>query len=542
MPHPVRSCLPAPILRGKWLKERRCLCVFNGHDAILYIMNIEEVYRRVLKADVSDVSPVTPLQHAPQLSDRLNNAIYMKREDMTPVFSFKCRGAHNKIRQLSKTQQANGVIAASAGNHAQGVALSANILGIQSTIVMPKTTPSIKVDAVKRLGATIILHGDSYDEANRHAIALAEHQNQVFIHPYDDPDVIAGQGTLAKEMIEQHPAPIDYIFVSVGGGGLLAGVVSVFRTLSPTTRIIAVEPNDSDCLRQALLKNERVVLPTVGLFADGVAVKQIGDIPFQIIQGNIDGIVGVSSDDICVAIKDIYNETRTIVEPAGALSLAGLTTFLRQNPVKNKHMITIHCGANMNFDRLRYIAERTEIGNGNEQLLSVTIPEENGALMAFCRTIGARTITQFNYRYQSSDTATIFVGLGRADDDADAIKTLTDQGYAVDDLSDNECATLHIRYMIGGASSTDRLNERIFRFEFPERPGALYDFLTLLNNEWAITLFHYRNHGAAYGHVLAGFHVPEGTHDLLKERLIQTGIPHIDETNNKALRAFSIKP
>ncbi|MGA0242699.1 MAG: threonine ammonia-lyase, biosynthetic, partial [Candidatus Marinamargulisbacteria bacterium] len=487
-------------------------------------MNLADMYFKVESADVSGVANVTPLQKAPLLSQRYNNHIYMKREDLQPVFSFKCRGAHNKIRQLSANQKKRGIIAASAGNHAQGVALSAQTLGLNAIIVMPQTTPSIKVDAVKRFGATVILHGDSYDDAYDHAIQTATDNGRVFIHPYDDPDVIAGQGTIAMELLNQLSDPIDYLFVAVGGGGLLAGILAVMKTLSPTTQVIGVEPETSDCLTQALRAGTRVTLPSVGIFADGVAVKQIGELPFNIIQPAVDDTICVSIDAICAAIKDIYDDTRSIVEPAGALSLAGAKAFLLKKTLKNKHVVTINCGANMNFDRLRHVAERTNIGEKKEQLLSVEIPETPGALMAFCETIGRQTITEFNYRYQGASTAAIFLGVETSPDCPNAATYLQSKGYHCQDLSANECAKIHIRHMVGGPPKTPLPNERILRVQFPERPGALLEFLTTLQNAWDITLFHYRNHGAAFGRVLVGFNVPSDTLSDFYASLKETNI------------------
>ena len=374
-------------------------------------MDLSKVYEYVNNADVTGVAITTPLYKANILSKRYDNFIFIKREDMQPVFSFKCRGAYNKIRQLSNHDRSAGIVAASAGNHAQGVAMSAQILNINATIVMPETTPLIKVNAVKSYGVKVVLHGDSYDDAYAHAQTLVSEHNYIFIHPYDDIDVIAGQGTLANEVLEQFSEPIDYIFVAVGGGGLLAGVLAVFKVLSPSTKVIAVEPDNSNCLGAALNAQERVILDTVGIFADGVAVRQIGELPFDIVKDHLDGHITVSTDEICAAIKDIYDELRSIVEPAGALSLAGFKAYAHQHNLTDKNIVTINCGANMNFDRLRHVAERTDIGEKKEILFSVELPETPGALFEFCKTIGHRTITEFNYRFQSHDSAKIFIGI-----------------------------------------------------------------------------------------------------------------------------------
>lgn len=497
---------------------------------------IQETLQRVQEADVSGIAICTPLHHARKLSRTTNNHVYMKREDMQSVHSFKCRGAYNKIRQLPPSQQQLGIIAASAGNHAQGVAMSAKLLQLPATIVMPETTPSIKVTAVQASGATVLLHGDSYDEAYDRAKVLAEETGQTLIHPYDDDDVIAGQGTIAIEILSQLKTPIDYIFVAVGGGGLLAGILAVFKARSPHTSVIAVEPSDSDCLNQAILANQPVRLPSVGIFADGVAVKQIGQRPFDVIQSNIDDCITVSTDDICAAIKDIYDETRCVMEPAGALSLAGMKQYIQTHALSNATIITINCGANMNFDRLRYVAERAEIGEQKEALFMVTIPEKPGSLKAFCSVIGKRTITEFNYRYQSTTTATLFLGVSiqSSTDITTLLTTLNNHHYPTIDMTQNELAKLHIRHMIGGRPTPPIRNERIFRCQFPERPGALMHFLNALLSDWSISLFHYRNHGAAYGRVLVGLDIPEHDQSKIDDRMAAIGFNAIDETTNPA--------
>ncbi len=497
-------------------------------------VSIQSIYEQALEADVSGVALKSSLQRAIKLSEIYENSIFMKREDTQSVFSFKCRGAYNKIRQLSNRQKSAGIIAASAGNHAQGVALSAYQLSLDATIIMPVTTPSIKVDAVSNLGAKVILFGDSYDDAYDYALKLSESEGSTFIHPYDDPQVIAGQATIALEILDQLSEPIDYLFVAVGGGGLLAGVLSVFKTISPSTVIVAVEPENSDCLAAALRENKRVILDSVGIFADGVAVKQIGEQTFNLIQPHLDDSVLVSIDDICAAIKDIYEETRSIVEPAGALSLAGMKQYIKDKSIKDKNIVTINCGANMNFDRLRHVAERTEIGEEKEALYVVRIPEAPGSLKSFCSVIGKRTITEFNYRYQSKKDAMIFVGFSIQDisDSNELIQIINNNGYSATDLTKNELAKLHIRHMIGGTPHESLMNERIFRCQFPERPGALMEFLNKLLSQWNISLFHYRNHGAAYGRVLVGLEVPISDNEKLDQMTQSIGFNFIEETDN----------
>jgi threonine dehydratase len=501
-------------------------------------MTLERIHEKVLTADVSGVSIVTPLQNALRLSRKMNNRIFMKREDMQPVFSFKCRGAYNKIRQLSNHEKSMGIIAASAGNHAQGVALSAQQLNIDATIIMPQTTPLIKVNAARELGGNVVLHGDSYDDAYDFARQMSVDQGLIFIHPYDDEDVIAGQGTLALEILQQLTEPIDAIYVAVGGGGLLAGVISVFKVLSPNTKIIAVEPENSNCLSVALKANERVQLDAVGIFADGVAVKQIGEVTFPIIQPYVDESICVSIDEICSAIKDIYEETRSIVEPAGALSLAGLKKHVFANNLENKNLVTINCGANMNFDRLRHVAERTEIGEQKESLLAVQIPERPGALLQFCNLIGRRTITEFNYRYKSNTKANIFVGIERGEDFDHLLRKLSDENYVNLDLSNDECAKIHVRHMIGGVPDPMLKNEQIYRFQFPERPGALFEFLSGLKSIWNITLFHYRNHGSAYGRVLVGLDIPPSDTREFNDFISKLNFKSCNETLNKSVSTF----
>lgn len=495
---------------------------------------------RILKARVYDVARESPLDAAPRLSRRLGNRVLLKREDLQPVFSFKLRGAYNKISALSAEERAKGVIASSAGNHAQGVALAATKLGVKALIVMPKTTPRIKVDAVTSLGAEIILHGSSYDEARSHADALCKERDMVYVHPFDDPDVIAGQGTVAMEILRQHNEEIHAIFVSVGGGGLIAGISAYVKSLWPEIKIIGVEPEDAPSMHAALAAGERVELDHVGLFADGVAVRQVGEEPFRIASQCVDEVLLVSTDEICAAIKDIYEDTRSIAEPAGALGIAGLKRYVEREGIKDKTLIAVDCGANVNFDRLRHIAERAEIGENREAILAVTIPERPGSLREFCHVIGHRSITEFNYRYADDREAHIFVGLELRDGESDKltlIKQLQERDYPVVDFSDNEMAKMHVRYMVGGRYRSDR-NEVLYRFDFPERPGALLRFLTHMGEHWNISLFHYRNHGADYGRVLIGMQVPETEKPGMDAFLANIGYPYAEETHNEAYKLF----
>ncbi|HFE39015.1 MAG TPA: threonine ammonia-lyase, biosynthetic [Gammaproteobacteria bacterium] len=491
-------------------------------------------------ANVYDVAIKSKLEHASSLSKRLNNHVYLKREDLQPVFSFKLRGAYNKISQLDKSAKAGGIIAASAGNHAQGVALSAKRLGIRAIIVMPKTTPQIKVKSVKSYDAEVVLHGNAYDEAYEHAMLLASENGMTFIHPYDDPDVIAGQGTVAKEILEQHPAPIDCIFVPVGGGGLVAGVAAYVKHQHPETKIIGVEPEDAACLHDAMKAGERVTLDSVGIFADGVAVRQIGETTFPICQKYVDEVILVSTDEICAAIKDIFDDTRAIAEPAGALAIAGLKKYVARNQIADQNLIAINSGANMNFDRLRHVSERAELGENRETLLAVTIPETPGSFQQFCHTIGPRNITEFNYRYSDHSQAHVFAGIQlkpTATEKDDLINRLKKKNYRVLDLSENEMAKSHIRYMVGGHTPYTG-NELIYRFIFPERPGALLRFLTHMNKHWNISMFHYRNHGSAYGRVLIGVQVPIEEKKAFEGFLKNIESPFWDETENRAYKIF----
>jgi threonine dehydratase len=493
--------------------------------------------KRILNAQVYDVARETPLDPAPLLSARLGNHALLKREDLQPVFSFKCRGAYNKMINLDEASRAAGVVAASAGNHAQGVALAASKLGIKAKIVMPVTTPLIKVEAVRALGAKVVLSGDSFDEAAVRAAALVETQGLTFIHPFDDPDVIAGQGTVAVELVRQASRPLDYVFVCCGGGGLLAGMATYLRYVWPQTKIIGVEPEDAACVQAALHKGRRVTLREVGLFADGCAVAQVGKETFRLIRESVDDVITVSTDEICAAVKDIFEDTRAIAEPAGALAVAGMKKYAQQHRISGATMAATVSGANTNFDRLRYISERTEIGERREAVLSVTIPERPGAFRAFCNAIGKRNVTEFNYRYETAAAARVFVGLTvtPGDDSLNALKrNLREKGYRVLDLTDNETAKLHLRHMIGGRQPDDIGEEIVFRVEFPERPGSLLQFLNALGNEFSITLFHYRNHGAAYGRILVGMQVPPGKRAQLRKALLRLGYPFWEESDNPA--------
>lgn len=500
----------------------------------------EEYAEKIRQAQVYDVARKTPLELAVSLSARLNNQVLLKREDLQPVHSFKLRGAYNKIASLNEEQRQKGVIAASAGNHAQGVALAASRMGLDALIVMPKTTPDIKVSSVKQLGAEVILHGNTYDDASAYAYQLAEERDLTYIHPYDDPDVIAGQGTIAMEILDQYEGPLHAIFVPVGGGGLIAGVAAYIKSVQPEVKIIGVEPDDAPCMHHALAAGERVILDQVGIFADGVAVRQAGKEPFRIAQLAVDEIILVSTDEICAAIKDIFDDTRSVTEPAGALAVAGVKKYVAQNDVRDQTFVAIDSGANINFDRMRHVAERAELGERREALFSVTIPEEKGSFRNFCDALGLRGITEFNYRYADAKEAHVFVGIqihGGDTEKDNLIQELEGKGYSVLDMTDNEMAKLHIRYMVGGHSGGVE-NERLFRFMFPERPGALLRFLNRIGGRWNISLFHYRNHGAAYGRILAGIQVPPKDSDDFQVFLDELGYDSMEETSNPAYQIF----
>jgi threonine dehydratase len=501
-----------------------------------------DIITRILRARVYDVAEETALDPAPRLSERLGARVLLKREDLQPVFSFKLRGAYNRISGLSAEEGSRGIFAASAGNHAQGVALAAARLGYSATIVMPRTTPEIKVNAVVSLGAEVVLHGDTYDEAREEAERRLARGGGVFVHPYDDLDVIAGQGTIGMELLRQHPDPIDAIFVPVGGGGLLAGIQSYVKHLCPETAVVAVESDDAASLQAALRAGRPVPLEHVGIFADGTAVRQVGDLPFELIREQSDGVVTVNVDEICAAILDLFEDTRVIAEPSGALAVAGMKKWIAENgsggPARS--FVAIVSGANINFHRLRHISERAQLGEEREAIFAVTIPERPGSFRALCSAFGDRAITEFNYRYADDNEAHVFVGVELrrgAEERVELTSTLRASGYAVSDMTGNELAVLHTRHMVGGrADSLD--DERLLRFEFPERPGALGRFLSLMSPGWNLTLFHYRNHGGAVGRVLAGIQVPRAEHDALAEYLAELGYPWVEETGNEAYRLF----
>lgn len=496
--------------------------------------------RKILTSAVYDVAIETPLDEMRLLSTRLGPRILLKREDLQPVFSFKIRGAHNRMSQLTAEERARGVICASAGNHAQGVALSAARLGVRAVIVMPTTTPEIKVDAVRRRGGEVVLFGDGFDAARAHAAGLAERDGYVFVHPFDDPDVIAGQGTIGMELLRQHPGEIGAIYVPVGGGGLAAGIAAFVKFLRPEIKVIGVEPEEAASMKAAIAAGKPVPLDQVGLFADGVAVRQVGDETFRLCRDLLDDIITVTADEICAAIKDIFDDMRAIAEPAGALALAGLRRHVEMGEAPKGDLIAINSGANVNFDRLRYVAERAEIGERAEALLSVTIPEKPGSYRAFIRLLGRRAITEFNYRYAHGRSAHIFVGVKLAGGDVEKheiIDLLTTNDLSVTDMTDNEVAKLHVRHMVGGRVAGLQ-NEMVFRFQFPERPGALLKFLEGLNDAWNISLFHYRNHGADYGRVLVGVEVPPETEAEFYAHIDAIGFPYWNETENPAYRQF----
>jgi threonine dehydratase len=500
----------------------------------------DDYLQRILKAKVYDVAIESPLERAPRLSSRLGHELYLKREDLQPVHSFKLRGAYNKIAHLSATAAARGVICASAGNHAQGVALAARRRQVRAVIVMPVTTPAIKVQAVADLGGEIVLHGDVFDAAQEHALQLAREQNLVYVHPFDDPDVIAGQGTIGMEIVRQTGGEIDAIFVPVGGGGLIAGIAVYVKQLYPRVRIVGVEPEDSAAMYESLRAGKRVTLETVGAFAEGVAVRRVGEECFALARRYVDEVVLVNTDEICAAIQDVFEDTRAILEPAGALAVAGVKRYVARATAAPQRYVAICCGANLNFDRLRYIAERADLGAGREALLAVEIPEQPGSFLKFCDALGQHSVTEFNYRYQGSERARLFVGFGldKGQENCSAVvERLRAAGYGVVDMSANEMAKLHVRFMIGGIGR-DLHDELLFRFEFPERPGALLRFLQSIGTSWNISLFHYRNHGSDYGRVLAGIQVPQADRVLFLGHLRDLGYPYSEETANPAYRMF----
>lgn len=500
----------------------------------------QEYMRRILTSRVYDVAIESPLDPLPRLTERLGRTALLKREDLQPVFSFKLRGAYNKMAGLTTEALERGVICASAGNHAQGVALAAQKLGAKAWVVMPRTTPAIKVQAVKRRGARVVLHGDSFDEANTHARQIEAEKGLTFIHPYDDPDVIAGQATIGLEILRQHPGPIEAIFVQIGGGGLAAGIATCVKFLRPEIKVIGVEPEDAASMARAIADGTRTPLDQVGLFADGVAVRQAGEETFRLCRDLLDGVLIVDTDEICAAVKDIFDDTRAIAEPAGALGLAGLKRYAAANPSPGGALLAINSGANMNFGRLRHIAERAEIGEKREALFAVTIDERPGSYRRFVQALGRRSVTEFNYRYSDPALARIFVGVelteGLQEKQA-LLAHLRDQGHTVVDMSDNEMAKVHVRYMVGGRAS-GLANELVYRFQFPERPGALIKFLNDLAPDWNISMFHYRNHGADYGRVLAGIQVPPDQRETFQRNLDHLAYPYWDETGNPAYRFF----
>ena len=497
---------------------------------------LTQLLHDILKSRVYDVARETPLDLAPRVSRRLSNEVLFKREDLQPVFSFKLRGAHNKIAHLDEKERTRGIVTASAGNHSQGVAFSAKTLGLKATIVMPRTTPQIKVDAVRAMGAEIILAGDSYADAKAHCDAMVAETGLTFIHPFDDPLVIAGQGTIGVEILRRSQDRLSAVFVPVGGGGLIAGIAGYLKVLRPDVKVIGVEPYESDAMYQSLAAGRRVRLDQVGIFADGVAVCEVGELTFPIVRETVDEIVRVTNDEICAAIKDIFDDTRTVMEPAGALSAAGLNAWVEREAVRDQSLVAVLSGANINFDRLRFVAERAEVG---EALLAVTIPERPGAFREFCAAIGCRVVTEFNYRLSGRGQAHIFVGIAtQSRQDAAALAaTLSASGYETADLTDNEMAKLHVRHMVGG-HAPEVCHERLYRFAFPERPGALTGFLDRLGGRWNISLFHYRNHGADSGRVLAGFEVEEADLPAFRAFLDGLGYPYTPEQDNPAYAFF----
>ena len=501
---------------------------------------MQKLLRQILTSRVYEAAVETPLDLSQGLSAELDNYVYLKREDLQPVFSFKLRGAYNRIAHLGEQKRRAGVISASAGNHAQGVAYSARLLGIPALIVMPATTPQIKVDAVKAHGAEVILHGDNYSEAQDFCNQVIEERGMTFIHPFDDELVIAGQGTVADEILRQTSGKLDAVFVPVGGGGLVAGIGAFFKALCPEVKVIGVEPVDSDAMARSLKAGERIRLDSVGIFADGVAVREVGELTFNLCRKVIDDVILVTTDEICSAIKGVYQSTRTIVEPAGALGLAGLRAYVRENGARQEHLVAITSGANMNFERLRYVGERTLIGEKREALFAVTIPEKPGALRTLCEeVIGERSITEFNYRLAGRDAAHIFVGVsidGDAERDA-LMQSMQRLGYDVIDMTANELAKTHVRYMVGGRSQVAS-QEYLYRFWFPERPGALVKFLAAMGADWNISLFHYRAQGGEYGRVLIGLEIPAGEVERLESFLESLGYRYVDETSNDAYRLF----
>jgi threonine dehydratase len=495
--------------------------------------------QRILTARVYDVARETALDPARSLSRRIGNQVLLKREDQQPVFSFKLRGAYNKMARLDAGSLKRGVICASAGNHAQGVALAAKRLGTTAVVVMPVTTPRLKVDAVQALGGDVVLHGDSYSDAHAHALTLQAERGLTFVHPFDDPDVIAGQGTVAMEILRQHQGPIDAVFVAIGGGGLVSGVAAYIKAVRPEIRVIGVQTVDSSAMLQSVRRGKRVTLADVGLFSDGTAVKLVGEETFRVARELVDDYVVVDTDAVCAAIKDVFQDTRCVLEPAGALGVAAIKQYVATHKVKGQTLVAITCGANMNFDRLRFVAERAEFGEQREALFAVTIPEERGSFKRFCEALGPRSVTEFNYRISDERMAHVFVGLtiGRRDEADKLERQLVRQGFATLNLTDDEFAKEHVRHMVGGRSDLAR-DERLFRFQFPERPGALMRFLAAMHPGWNISLFHYRNQGADYGRILVGIQVPRGDEVAFDDFLRTLAYPCVEETANPVAGLF----
>lgn len=498
-----------------------------------------EYLQKILNAPVYDVAIESPLELAKKLTARLGNQVWLKREDTQPVFSFKLRGAYNKMARLSAEELARGVVCASAGNHAQGVALSARHLGCRAVIVMPVTTPKLKSDAVLALGGEVVLHGDSYSDAYAHALDLQKQHQYVFVHPFDDPDVIAGQGTIGMEILRQHHHPLHAVFVAIGGGGLISGVAAYIKAVRPEIKIIGVQMVDSDAMIRSIQAGERQQLSDVGLFSDGTAVKLVGNETFRLTRQLVDDFVVVDTDAVCAAIKDAFEDTRSILEPAGAMSIAGMKRYIAQHGIESQDLVAITCGANMNFDRLRFVAERAEAGEEREALFAVSIPEERGSFKRLCQAIGQRSVTEFSYRISDERRAHVLVGLATSNrsESASISQSITELGFETVDLGDDELSKEHIRYMVGGRSRLTA-DERLYRFEFPERPGALMQFLSRMNPSWNISLFHYRNHGADYGRVLVGMQVPGDEMRAFRRFLSRVGYPWVEETKNPAYRLF----
>lgn len=501
---------------------------------------IDSYVKKILRAPVYDVARETPLDEAPLISRRIGNRVWLKREDTQPVFSYKIRGAYTMMCGLEPDQLNRGVVAASAGNHAQGVALAARVLKARATIVMPKTTPEIKINAVRRLGAEIALHGNTYDEAAEHAKGLVSAHGYTYVPPYDHADVIAGQGTVAMEILRQHSGALKAIFVPVGGGGLIAGVSAYFKALQPEVRIIGVEPEEAASMKRSLEAGHRVRLDRIGIFADGAAVREVGELTFELARQYVDEVITVDNDEICAAVKDIFEDTRSIAEPAGALGLAGLKQYAAREQYSDEALIAILSGANVNFDRLRHIAELAELGEQREVLIGATIPERPGSFREFCEALGPRLITEFNYRFSDTESATVFAGVQVRDRDREReiiISNLREKGYSPIDMTTNDLAKMHVRFMVGGHAG-GVVDERLLRVEFPERPGALLHFLTQIGGRWNISLFHYRNHGAAYGRVLMGIQVPESERDEFSKSMRELDMPFEEESENPAYQLF----